>query len=111
MDSRFRFFLKDLNITQKKPVKRLNISYTYMSKILNHKKVLSIQLLNLICKTFHINSKWLKEGTGEVYADKDFIEYQKAFDKFQRLNPVFKKITLKFMQLLIDIQEPDNIGN
>lgn len=95
-------------ITEKEFAERLKISYTYINKILNHKKVPSVQLLELICKTYHINSKWLKEGVGEIYEDKNFIEYQKVFDKFKCLNPTFKHLTLKFMDLLIDSQNWDS---
>lgn len=109
ISGRLKSIIKDYEkTTQEKFAKNIHVHHTYISQILTHKKVPSERLLDLICSRYNINSNWLKNGIGEVYVDLSEIKYNKVHSMFKYLNPTFQEVSIKFLQLLIDVQDSLN---
>ena len=53
--------------------RRVGVSRTTITEILNGKNTPSLSTLNLISKTFNVNPEWLKTGQGEMFLKEEDI--------------------------------------
>lgn len=61
-------------------------------------------MINLICRTFKVNTLWLEKGEGEMFTDVSDILIDEIADEFQ-LSPKVKKTVANYLKLPPDEQE------
>ena len=61
-------------------------------------------MINLICRTFKVNTLWLEKGEGEMFTDVSDILIDEIADEFQ-LSPKVKKTVANYLKLPPEEQE------
>lgn len=67
MKSRIRKVRNDANLSQDQMASELNLSKNFISQIETGSRNPSDRTICDICKRFHVNEEWLRNGTGEQY--------------------------------------------
>lgn len=101
MGQQLKLLRKLLNLNQSQFAEKIGIKQGSLSDIERGKVKLSNANSILICKTFNVNEKWLKEGTGDPFND----QYSNRND----LSDLEKDILIKFNSL--DDQDRKSIEN
>lgn len=68
MNERIKLLRKTLNAYQGDFAKRIGLSQTSLSLIESGRNVLNDRHIKLICSTFNVNERWLRDGEGEMFA-------------------------------------------
>ena len=71
---------KALNFTLDKFGGKLGVQKAAISKIEKGENNLTEQMLLSICREFNVNEEWLRNGTGEMFAE--VSSYEKAYNHF-----------------------------
>lgn len=67
MNERIRLLRKSLKLTLDEFGKRLGVTKTAMSNIENGNRNITDQMFISICREYHVNESWLRNGTGEMF--------------------------------------------
>jgi len=66
--SRLEFIISNLGIKQLDFAQRIHFAQSYVSMVLNGSKTSpSSRFIDAVCREFHVNIEWLKNGTGDIY--------------------------------------------
>ena len=65
---------KSSNLTQEAFAARLGLKQNSIALIESEKRNASDQVILAICREFGVREKWLREGSGEMYADRSRAE-------------------------------------
>ena len=87
ISERVKYLRKDLlKLTQSEFGEKLGIGKAAISRIESNLSQLTEQNMKLICKEFHVNYMWLKEGDGEVFStvEKSLIDRLTSFPYWER---------------------------
>ena len=68
MNERIKELRKILNLSQESFSSKLNISRSHFAMIENGSKNITDRVFSDICREFNVNEKWLRNGTGEMFA-------------------------------------------
>jgi len=69
MKDRIRKLRKMLDLTQQDFAKKIGMSANVLTNYETGRRNPSKSVINNICKTFHVNEEWLRDGAGEMFAD------------------------------------------
>ena len=96
------FLRKDLlRLTQTEFGEKLGIGKSAISHIESGSSLVTEQNMKLICKEFHVNYIWLKEGEGEVFNTVEKSLIDRLTDEYE-LNPVQRRIIEQVITLSDD---------
>ena len=70
MNERIKKIRKDLGLNQKDFGEKIKIVRSSVAKIETGENNPSEQTIDLICRVFNVNEKWLRTGEGSVYKEK-----------------------------------------
>ena len=88
INERIKYLRKDLlKLTQSAFGEKLGIGKSAISHIESGTSLVTEQNMKLICKEFHVNYIWLKEGEGEVFSTVEKSLIDRLTDEYE-LNPV-----------------------
>ena len=79
---------KDSKLNQEDFGLRLNLTKNYISLIETGNRIPSDRTISDICREFNVNEDWLKNGTGDMYKEKDgsfselLVELEDSDDDF-----------------------------
>ena len=88
MKNRILKIRKDSKLTQEDFGLRLNLTKNYISLIETGNRIPSDRTISDICREFNVNEDWLKNGTGDMYKEKDgsfselLVELEDSDDDF-----------------------------
>ena len=88
MKNRILKIRKDSKLNQEDFGLRLNLTKNYISLIETGNRIPSDRTISDICREFNINEDWLKNGTGDMYKEKDgsfselLVELEDSDDDF-----------------------------
>ena len=68
INQRLKSLRKALNLYQGDFAKQIGLSQTSLSMIESGHNGLSDRNIKLICSTFNVNERWLRDGEGEMFA-------------------------------------------
>lgn len=71
MNERLRDLRKKLGLNQVEFGEKIGIGGTAISKIEKGDRGLTETLLRAICREFNVNEEWLRNGTGEMFTEKN----------------------------------------
>lgn len=102
INERIKFLRKDLlRLTQTEFGEKLGIGKSAISHIESGSSLVTEQNMKLICKEFHVNYIWLKEGEGEVFNTVEKSLIDRLTDEYE-LNPVQRRIIEQVITLSDD---------
>lgn len=102
ISERVKYLRKDLlKLTQSEFGEKLGIGKAAISRIESNLSQLTEQNMKLICKEFHVNYMWLKEGDGEVFSTVEKSLIDRLTDEYE-LNPVQRRIIEQVITLSDD---------
>ena len=88
MKNRILKIRKDSKLNQEEFGLRLNLTKNYISLIETGNRIPSDRTISDICREFNVNEDWLKNGTGDMYKEKDgsfselLVELEDSDDDF-----------------------------
>lgn len=88
MKNRILRIRKDSKLNQEDFGLRLNLTKNYISLIETGNRIPSDRTISDICREFNVNEDWLKNGTGDMYKEKDgsfselLVELEDSDDDF-----------------------------
>ena len=88
MKNRILKIRKDSKLNQEDLGLRLNLTKNYISLIETGNRIPSDRTISDICREFNVNEDWLKNGTGDMYKEKDgsfselLVELEDSDDDF-----------------------------
>ncbi|MDR0550387.1 MAG: helix-turn-helix domain-containing protein [Spirochaetaceae bacterium] len=107
LNQRLRVLRKTMGMSQVQVAKQIPISSSYIAGLELGKRKANDRILKLICTTFSVNENWLRTGEGEIFSKQqqsntDFIKLNSLY---KELHPSFKKLILKEIESMLDIQQ------
>lgn len=104
MNERIKKLRLELKMTQEEFGKRLGVTRSAISYLESGRSKLTEKMLFLICITFEVNKKWLRDGIGNMFAthtvDEELIRYFATLTIED--NDEKNKYALIVMKLLVD---------
>jgi transcriptional regulator with XRE-family HTH domain len=95
MKNRILKIRKDSKLNQEDFGLRLNLTKNYISLIETGNRIPSDRTISDICREFNVNEDWLKNGTGDMYKEKDgsfselLVELEDSDDVIKSLITVY----------------------
>lgn len=80
MNERVKMIRKSLSLSQEAFGAKLGVTGPGISKIESGDRNLTKQMMLSIIREFNVNEKWLRNGTGEMFAE--VSSYEKAYNHF-----------------------------
>lgn len=98
INQRIRILRKELGLSQGDFGKRIGLKQGAVSKIEQEGSTVIDQNIRLICTTFGVSERWLREGTGDMLAQtRD--DYVRAFAERCHLGETFIQVMKNFLAL------------
>ncbi|MFP3041358.1 helix-turn-helix transcriptional regulator [Treponema primitia] len=97
-----------LNISQVKFSRVIYLSSGYLAGIEVDKRRVNDRVIKLICASFGVSEKWLRDGEGEMFDHNHENKYATLIALYKELTPAYQQYILKQINLLLNIQDVDN---
>lgn len=101
MHERIRKLRRELNLTQEKFAERIGIKRNTIATYESGRNEPVDSVVALICREFHVNEEWLRNGTGEMFAQDSEDELQALTEKYS-LSPADRVLIEKYVSLKAD---------
>ncbi len=105
MNERFKELRIALNLTQQEFGDKLGLLKSAISKIESNKQNVTEQLILIVCREFNVSEEWLRNGTGEMFIEKDRFQIVSEFAAGVVKNP--DSIQAKLIESLAKLDEKD----
>lgn len=79
MNERLKELRKTQGLTMEKFGEKLGVGKTAISKLENGERNLTDQMIKSICREFNVSEEWLRNGTGEMFAQRDKLQVISEF--------------------------------
>jgi transcriptional regulator with XRE-family HTH domain len=94
-----------LKLSQMRFSKVISLSSGYLAGVEVEKRKVNDRIIKLICASFGVNEKWLREGEGEMFDHDPQKEFTKLIALYKELSSPYQEYILKQIDLLLDIQK------
>lgn len=101
MHERIRKLRRELDLTQEKFAERIGIKRNTIATYESGRNEPVDSVVALICREFHVNEEWLRNGTGEMFAQDSEDELQALTEKYS-LSPADRVLIEKYVSLKVD---------
>ena len=101
MHERIRNLRRILDLTQEKFAERIGIKRNTVATYESGRNEPVDSVVALICREFHVNEEWLRNGTGEMFAQDSEDEMQALTEKYS-LSAADRILIEKFVSLKAD---------
>lgn len=101
MHERIRKLRRELDLTQEKFAERIGIKRNTIATYESGRNEPVDSVVALICREFHVNEEWLRNGTGEMFAQDSEDELQTLTEKYS-LSPADRVLIEKYVSLKAD---------
>lgn len=101
MHERIRKLRRILDLTQEKFAERIGIKRNTVATYESGRNEPVNSVVALICREFHVNEEWLRNGTGEMFAQDSEDEMQALTEKYS-LSAADRILIEKFVSLKAD---------
>jgi len=106
MNERLKKLRKALNFTQQEFAIRIGTTQNVVANYETGRRNPSRSVINNICKTFHVNEDWLRDGIGEMFAEVSKFEQIQFFVDFTLINKP-RSFQMRFLAMLASLDESD----
>ncbi|BCN30168.1 helix-turn-helix domain-containing protein [Anaeromicropila herbilytica] len=83
MNNRVKEIRESLKMSQEEFGQIIGLTKSSISNIENRTRNVTEKHIKLICNEFHINEKWLRFGSGDMYDSKSKDDFQKIADYYK----------------------------
>lgn len=97
-----------LHLSQIKFSKVISLSSGYLAGVEVEKRKVNDRIVKLICASFGVSEKWLRNGEGEIFTVNPDEEFTKLVSLFKELNPLYQEYILKQIDLLLEMQDSNS---
>lgn len=104
INQRVKEVRQTLGLSQAKFAKALSMSNGYIAGIELGNNRVNDRIIKLICFTFQVDERWLKNGDGSMFSEKNSETVKLASAAFNELKPVYQDYIIKQIDLLLEIQ-------
>lgn len=101
MHERIRKLRRELDLTQEKFAERIGIKRNTIATYESGRNEPVDSVVALICREFHVNEEWLRNGTGKMFAQDSEDELQALTEKYS-LSPADRVLIEKYVSLKAD---------
>jgi transcriptional regulator with XRE-family HTH domain len=105
VNKRIRVARKALNMSQIEFGRAIFISDGYIAELENEHRTANDRIIHLICLTFGISEKWLKNGEGGMFQKAPAEKLQRMIDLFNELPPEFQDYVVQQIEELLKVQK------
>jgi transcriptional regulator with XRE-family HTH domain len=105
VNRRIKQIREALNLSQMKFSKVISLSSGYLAGVEVEKRKVNDRIIKLICASFGVNEKWLRNGEGEMFYHDPDKEFTKLIALYKELSPQYQDYVLKQIDLLLTIQD------
>ena len=104
VNRRIKQVRESLKLSQMKFSKVISLSSGYLAGVEVEKRKVNDRIIKLICASFKVNEKWLRNGEGDIFCQDPDKEFTKLVALYKELSPQYQEYILKQVDLLLDIQ-------
>ena len=104
MKERVKELRQALGLTMEKFGERLGVTRSAMSNIENGNRNLTEQMFKSICREFHVNEDWLRNGNGDMFVDTESISLD-DFISANKIDDLESEIVKAYFSLDKDIRK------
>lgn len=105
MNERIKLLRKENRLTQQEFADKVGTSRANIASYEIGKNIPSNAVISLICKAFNVNEEWLRNGTGEMFVEKDRYQVVSEFAAGVVKKP--DSIQAKLIESLAKLDEKD----
>jgi DNA-binding XRE family transcriptional regulator len=107
VNRRIKQVRETLSLSQMKFSKVIALSNGYLAGVEVEKRKVNDRIIKLICASFSVSEKWLRNGEGEMFNRDPDKSFTKLVSLYKELNPKYQSYILKQIDLLLAMQEGD----
>ena len=103
VNQRLKLLRKEIGLSQGNFAERIGFKQTALSMIESGRNVLNDRHIKLICSTFNVNERWLRDGEGEMFTEAS--PYAKELERIlDALAPATQEYLLLIARELLNTQ-------
>ena len=104
INQRLKLLRKEMNLSQGDFAERIGFKQTALSMIESGRNTLNDRHIKLICSTFNVSERWLRDGEGEMFAAAS--PYAKELEQIlESLAPATQEYLLAVARELLALQK------
>ena len=105
MNERIKLLRKENKLTQQEFADKVGTSRANIASYEIGKNIPSNAVISLICKAFNVNEEWLRNGTGEMFIEKDRLQAISEFAATMVKEP--ESFKSRFVESMSKLDEKD----
>jgi transcriptional regulator with XRE-family HTH domain len=94
-----------LGLNQKEFAERIKVSRSYTGVLEATDREINDRIIELICVNCGANEKWLRDGTGKMFKDKQNPRLDRVMRNFEKLDDFLQEYVIKQLDILVECQE------
>jgi transcriptional regulator with XRE-family HTH domain len=94
-----------LGLNQKEFAERIKVSRSYTGVLEATDREINDRIIELICVNCGVNEKWLRDGTGKMFKDKQNPRLDRVMRNFEKLDDFLQEYVIKQLDILVECQE------
>jgi transcriptional regulator with XRE-family HTH domain len=104
INQRIRQVRGTLKLTQANFATVISVSKGYVADIEIGARKVNDRIVKLVCSSFNVNNRWLRDGEGETFTENPAESYAKLLGFYRELAPEYQKFIMNQIIQLLDIQ-------
>ena len=105
VNQRIQQVRKALGLNQKEFAERIKVSRSYTGVLEATDREINDRIIELICVSFSVNEKWLREGAGKMFKEKPNPRLDRVVRAFEKLDEYLQEYVIKQLEILLEAQE------
>jgi transcriptional regulator with XRE-family HTH domain len=83
----------------------IKVSRSYIGALETSHREINNRIIELICVNCGANEKWLRDGTGKMFKDKQNPRLERVMRNFEKLDDYLQEFVIKQLDVLVECQE------
>jgi transcriptional regulator with XRE-family HTH domain len=94
-----------LGLNQKEFAERIKVSRSYTGVLEATERQINDRIIELVCVNCGVNEKWLRDGTGKMFRDKQNPRLERVMRNFEKLDEFLQEFVIRQLDILVECQE------
>jgi transcriptional regulator with XRE-family HTH domain len=100
---------KALGLKQDEFAEVIKVSRSYIGVLEKTGRDINDRIIELICINCGVNEKWLREGTGKMFKEKQNPRRDRVMRNFEKLDDYLQEYVIKQLDILLEAQEKNKV--
>lgn len=96
---------KALGMRQDEFADVIKVSRSYIGALETSQREINDRIIELICINCGVNEKWLREGTGKMFKEKQNPRRDRVMRNFDKLDDSLQEYVIKQLDILLEAQD------